>query len=194
MRISTRCASVCKPIETCWPRPSAASSAATSTCVRIPAPNIANIATCLDNLANLLQNTNRLAEAEPLYRRALAIDEKEASAPSIPTSLIAFTTWPTLLQDTNRLAEAEPLLRRALAGFEKSDGPGHPDVAVSLSILAELLQDTNRLAEAEPLLRRALAIEDEKLRPRSSQRRCQPQQVGRIVRRARRLAGGRPTT
>ena len=30
----------------------------------------------LNNLALLLGATNRLAEAEPLYRRALAIDEK----------------------------------------------------------------------------------------------------------------------
>ena len=30
----------------------------------------------LNNLAQLLQDTNRLAEAEPLMRRALAIDEK----------------------------------------------------------------------------------------------------------------------
>ena len=31
--------------------------------------------TGLNNLARLLQGTNRLSEAEPLYRRALAIDE-----------------------------------------------------------------------------------------------------------------------
>jgi hypothetical protein len=30
----------------------------------------------LNNLAGLLRATNRLAEAEPMYRRALAIDEK----------------------------------------------------------------------------------------------------------------------
>ncbi len=35
-----------------------------------------NVATGLNNLATLLQNTNRLAEAEPLMRRALAINEK----------------------------------------------------------------------------------------------------------------------
>ena len=32
-----------------------------------------NVATALNNLASLLQATNRLAEAEPLMRRALAI-------------------------------------------------------------------------------------------------------------------------
>ena len=34
------------------------------------------VATALGNLAHLLQATNRLAEAEPLMRRALAIDEQ----------------------------------------------------------------------------------------------------------------------
>ena len=35
-----------------------------------------NVARDLNNLAQLLQATNRLAEAEPLMRRALAIDEQ----------------------------------------------------------------------------------------------------------------------
>ena len=34
-----------------------------------------NVARDLNNLAQLLQDTNRLAEAEPLMRRALAINE-----------------------------------------------------------------------------------------------------------------------
>jgi tetratricopeptide (TPR) repeat protein len=34
------------------------------------------VATCLNNVAQLLKKTNRLAKAEPLMRRALAIDEQ----------------------------------------------------------------------------------------------------------------------
>ena len=82
----------------------------------------------------LLQATNRLAEAEPLYRRALAIDEK-SFGPEHPNVATASTTWP-LLQATNRLAEAEPLYRRALAIDEKSFGPDHPNVAIDLNNLA----------------------------------------------------------
>ena len=37
---------------------------------------IPNVASGLNNLAQLLQATNRLGEAEPLMRRALAIDEQ----------------------------------------------------------------------------------------------------------------------
>jgi Tetratricopeptide repeat len=39
-------------------------------------PEHPNVATSLNNLAELLRDTNRLTEAEPLYRRALASDEK----------------------------------------------------------------------------------------------------------------------
>ena len=56
-------------------------------------------------------------------------------------------------------------MRRALAIDEKSFGPDHPNVAMSLNNLAVLLQATNRLAEAEPLMRRALAINEKSLGP-----------------------------
>ncbi len=39
-------------------------------------PDHPDVASRLNNLAQLLKATNRLAEAEPMMRRALAIDEK----------------------------------------------------------------------------------------------------------------------
>ncbi len=110
----------------------------------------------LNNLAALLLATNRLAEAEPLMRRALAIDES-SYGPEHPDVASCLINLALLLQDTNRLAEAEPLMRRALTIDEISYG-AHPDVAICLNNLAHLLQDTNRLAEAEPLMRRSLEI------------------------------------
>ena len=68
----------------------------------------------LNNLAGLLRDTNRLAEAEPLYRRALAIDEK-SFGPDHPNVATGLNNLAVLLRATNRLAEAEPLYRRALA-------------------------------------------------------------------------------
>ena len=55
-------------------------------------PDHPNVAIRLNNLAQLLKATNRLAEAEPLMRRALAIDEK-SSAPITRTSPSASTIW-----------------------------------------------------------------------------------------------------
>ena len=72
--------------------------------------------------------TNRLAEAEPLYRRALAIDEA-SYGPDHPDVAIRLNNLAVLLQATNRLAEAEPLYRRAveiLLKFTHATGHEHP--------------------------------------------------------------------
>ena len=116
------------------------------------------VAGLLDRQASLLQEVARYEDAEPLFRRALAIDEASYGNDH-PNVARVLNNLARLLQDTNRLAEAEPLFRRALAIDEASYGKDHPDVARDLNNLARLLQDTNRLAEAEPLMRRALAID-----------------------------------
>ncbi len=122
-------------------------------------PDHPDVATYLNNLANLLRETNRPGEAEPLYRRALAIDESHYG-PDHPDVAVDVNNLAGLLQDTNRLDEAEPLFRRALAIGEASFGPDHPTVAIRLNNLAMLLGATNRRGEAEPLFRRALAIDE----------------------------------
>jgi tetratricopeptide (TPR) repeat protein len=118
----------------------------------------------------LLQATNRLGEAEPLMRRALAIN-KRSFGPEHPDVSATLNNLAMLLQAANRLveaeplmrdmnrpAEAEPLIRRALLIFEQSLGPEHPNVAITLHNLGQSLQDTNRLTEAEPLMRRGEEI------------------------------------
>src|SRR5262249_47949660 len=116
------------------------------------------------NLAELLRVTNRLGEAEPLYRRALAIFEKSLG-PEHPDVARGLHNLAVLLPVTNRLSEAEPLYRRAPAINATSLGPEHPDVATDLNNLALLLKATNRLSEAEPRYRRALAINEKSLGP-----------------------------
>ncbi len=111
----------------------------------------------MNQVGQLFMHKAHHAQAEPLLRRALAIDEQSYGAehPNVAGDLNELAQ---LFQDTNRLAEAEPLMRRALAIDEQSYGAEHPDVAIDLNSLALLLQATNRLTEAEPLMRRALAI------------------------------------
>src|SRR5271169_6261314 len=92
----------------------------------------------LNHLAALLQETNRLPEAEPLMRRALAIDE-QSYGPDHPNVAIRLNNLAQLLKATNRLPEAEPLMRRVVSIFEKSYGPDHPNVATALNNLALLL-------------------------------------------------------
>ena len=115
------------------------------------------IALASNNLAQLLERTNRLGEAEPLTRRALEIAEI-AFGEQHPGVAIYLSNLASLLQDTNRIEEAEPLMRRALKIEAVIFGEMHPNMVPSLNNLASLLQDTNRIEEAEPLMRRALEI------------------------------------
>jgi tetratricopeptide (TPR) repeat protein len=119
-----------------------------------------NVATHLNNLAQLLKATNRLVEAEPLMRRALVIDE-QSFGKDHPDVAIDLNNLALLLQATNRLDEAEPLMRRAMEIDRQSFGKDHPKVATRLNNLALLLQATNRLDEAEPMMRRALVIDEQ---------------------------------
>ena len=107
----------------------------------------------------LLLTRARYAEAEPLMRRAVEIDEATFGEDH-PEVAADINNLAQLLKATNRLTEAETLMRRALAIFDASFGKDHPNVATQLNNLASLLQDTNRLTEAEPLMRRALEIDE----------------------------------
>lgn len=113
----------------------------------------------LNQLGLLLKTKAEHAKAEPLYRRALAINEA-SFGPEHPNISFILNNLAGLLQDTNRQGEAEPLLRRALAIAETSYGPKHPNVAIALNNLAQLLKSTNRWKDAEPLMRRALRIDE----------------------------------
>ncbi len=117
------------------------------------------LAATLNGHATLLYETSRLAEAEPMMRRALALTETlfGAAHPNVASCL---TNLALLLKATSRLAEAELLQRQALVIAEASFGDAHPNVAICLSNLAQLLKATKRLSEAEPLMRRALAIDE----------------------------------
>lgn len=81
-----------------------------------------------------MQASNRFAEAEPLMRRVLAIDE-DIYGNEHPKILERLNNLAGILQDTNRLAEAERLRRRALEISEASYGPNHPNGALRLNNL-----------------------------------------------------------
>jgi tetratricopeptide (TPR) repeat protein len=146
-----------------WPRLDPLATHAQCVTQWADAAGIAEPTARLMNQLGLLFKTKALhANAEPLYRRALAIAE-ESFRPDHPTVATRLNNLAQLLRATNRLAEAEPLMRRALAIDEASLGPDHPDVARDLINLAELLGATDRLSEAETLCRRALAIDEASL-------------------------------
>jgi len=118
----------------------------------------------LNDLAVLMQTMNRLAEAEPLMRRVLELDEN-SFGPDHPKVARDLNNIAQLLKSTNRVSEAEPLMRKALRLAEDSLGRDHPRVSIHLNNLAQLLQATNRLTEAESLMFRALNLAEKNLGP-----------------------------
>jgi len=118
----------------------------------------------MNHLGLFLRSRAEWSQAEPLFHRALAIDEK-SYGPNHPNVVTALSNLAQLLQDTNRFDEAEPLMRRALTIDEQSYGPDHPRAAIHLSNLAALLHATNRLDDAEPLMRRVLTIGEKSYGP-----------------------------
>ncbi len=77
-------------------------------------PDHPSVATNLNNLAVLYRAHGKYAEAEPLYKRALAIVEKGLGPehPSVATSLEIYAA---LLRKTGRGTEATKLKARAKA-------------------------------------------------------------------------------
>ncbi|MEK7995788.1 MAG: tetratricopeptide repeat protein, partial [Planctomycetota bacterium] len=94
-----------------------------------------------------LRQRAQYGEAEPLYRRALAIRE-EACGPEHPDTAASLNNLASLYYYQGRYGEAEPLYRRALDIREKTFGPEHPDTATSLNNLASLYYYQGRYGEA----------------------------------------------
>jgi len=98
-----------------------------------------------NELAVWLKNRAEHAEAEPLFRRALAIDEK-SFGPDHPNVANPLYNLAGLLTDTNRHAQAEPLMRRGLEillKFTNSTGHLHPHFRqCSATIVGALLKNS----------------------------------------------------
>ena len=128
-RASTTWRSCCRP-PTAWPRPSRCyrrgdwRSGEDDRTATAATPTVRHRLSTTWR-SSMLRATNRLAEAEPLYRRALAIDEA-SYGPDHPDVATDLNNLAVLLRATNRLAEAEPLYRRALAIDEASVRPRPP--------------------------------------------------------------------
>lgn len=127
--------------------------------VETSGPQHPKVASDLNNLAQLLQATNRRSEAEDLLRRALEIDEKSLGPhhPEVSLCLKLGSSLPG-----RDLKEVEALTRRTLELAERRLEEQQDELSTNLNNFALLLQATNRLSEAESLMRRALEIDEVK--------------------------------
>ena len=116
------------------------------------------VANAMNNLAQLLQVTNRHGEAARLMNQALEIDEA-AFSPMHPKIANRLSNLAALYYELNQYKEAEPLMRRAIAIDESAAKTDDREVPVRLNNLGQLLHVTHRYEEAETLIRRALELD-----------------------------------
>ena len=119
--------------------------------------NNRDLAGALNNLAQIHADQGHDDQAEPIYKRAIALMEKGTGLGSVEIAPV-LNNLAALYQRQSRLSEAEPLFKRALAVREKALSREHPDVGQSLNNLGTLYVKQQHYADAEPLFQRALAI------------------------------------
>lgn len=90
-------------------------------------------------MANLLRNSRRFGEAEPLYRQALEID-REVFGEEHPGVAAELNNLAGLLQVTGRYSEAESLFRQGLDIFRTTLGDAHPNTKKAARNYARLLR------------------------------------------------------
>lgn len=128
-------------------------------------PSGLSVAKSLNNLAETYRAQHRYAEAEGVYRHALAVKEQALGAkhPEVAISLSNLAGLRYVLGD---FASAERLFKRALAILEATLGPDHLEAAKVLGNLAAVSYMQGRCVEAEALYRSALVIRENTLGPR----------------------------
>jgi tetratricopeptide (TPR) repeat protein len=99
----------------------------------------------------------RYAEAEPLYKKAVAIDESELGETHLTTAS-SYHNLATLYVSQKRYNESEVLFKKVLAIRVKVLGESHPETARSYLNFAGLFYSQHEYDKTEPLLKKALAI------------------------------------
>src|SRR5574337_2041099 len=128
---------------------------------RIFGPDRVEVSMPLQLLADLYDNDEgRDADAEPLYRRELAIREK-ALGEADPLTAFAEYDLADFLARRGDSSEAVALARRFLATIQRTHGPRHPTTATALAQAADVLHRAGAFEESERLFDASLALNRE---------------------------------
>jgi len=130
-----------------------------------------DLARALNDLAMFCHSLGRLAEAEPLYLRAIEIDTASGVAASLDF-VVTLENVAELYRTQQRTSESASMYRRAAAmteslcrAAEARAGDDHPDLIPHLAALASLAEAQDDLGEAETHHRRIVAIREATLEP-----------------------------
>lgn len=117
----------------------------------------------LNVLAALHQSRAEYAQAETLYRRALAIRERRRRRRGQLEVAETLNDLGWLFRKQGRYLDALPLFRRALELRERILGPSALAVARTVNDLGCLVEEIGRYLEAEQLYLRALSVRERSL-------------------------------
>jgi tetratricopeptide (TPR) repeat protein len=120
------------------------------------------LARTLSTLANAFYFQDRLEEAEPPMREALAL-RKQCFGSRDARTAESMNNLGSLLYQTGRYSEAATQWQKALPVYREVYGPEHPEVATLLNNLGRSALMAGRVDEAIPLLEQAVQV-DEKLK------------------------------
>jgi tetratricopeptide (TPR) repeat protein/tRNA A-37 threonylcarbamoyl transferase component Bud32 len=104
----------------------------------------------MNNLAGVRRDRGAFAEAEPLYRKVLAL-RRELYPEHLRSHAYALYGLGLVLAETGKAAEGETLLREALEILER-EVPGTMLVVLTRAAVGHALARQSRFAEAEPIL------------------------------------------
>lgn len=119
---------------------------------RLLGPSHPDVALAINNLAEARRIEGRLAEAQALFERALALSASAEVRGAVLNNLAE------VHRTLGRYSSAERMLKEALAVKEELYGAHHPQVAITLNNLGKLLEDCGDPASAEGLYARAVQI------------------------------------
>jgi tetratricopeptide (TPR) repeat protein len=124
------------------------------------------VALSLDQLGGVYLNQRKYAEAEPYFRRALAIREKLTGADRAALAR-SLENLGSLYAQQSRYGEAVEFESRAVRVFEETLGPQSPQLADGLQNLGRALTQMDRHDDARRTYERAIQIA-EKGKPQQS--------------------------
>jgi tetratricopeptide (TPR) repeat protein len=120
-------------------------------------PESPQIAALLNQLGLVNDMRDRQPQAMAMYRKAIAIYEKQPPEQRSLLSIV-ISNLVAVLIDQGQPEEALPLAQKAVAASEQNFGPDHPYTARALHNLGTVLQAQGKTDEAQRLYERALAI------------------------------------
>ena len=110
----------------------------------------------MGNLALVLAGEKHYADAEKLFRDALAIKRK-VLGPEHRSTLVTMGNLADVLTSEDQYSEAEPLIRQTLEIERRTLNPKHSDYLTTLDGLGRLLMKERHYVEWERVLREELA-------------------------------------